>query len=277
MCIFCGGQCGGLGDFLISIGLPFLGLYLLKMKSSLARIKNKIFRISANTEETQKATVQCECCAESGGDCGKVSNYAVDPQGLELFELKWQDSVPAKVNNNIITLKKERLKGVRGWLLLLCLNLSLFIPASYLYQASCDLNLILYQPRPLLLMSSWHYDIFLLVTMILLAIFSFYAGYRLWNTRPKAVKIAKVFLVFQLSLTSLFYVIRLFMPFRLGGNENIFRDLINFLIPSLLNFILWYLYLSKSIRVQNTYDQAAGNPSAITTFPVKVHDHAGLT
>ncbi len=27
MCIFCGGQCGGMGDMLISLGLPLLALY----------------------------------------------------------------------------------------------------------------------------------------------------------------------------------------------------------------------------------------------------------
>jgi hypothetical protein len=44
MCIFCGGQCGGLGEFLISIGLPFLVLYFSRIKNSLLKIKDGIMR-----------------------------------------------------------------------------------------------------------------------------------------------------------------------------------------------------------------------------------------
>jgi hypothetical protein len=43
MCIFCGGQCGGAGEFFISLGLPFLALYLFRIKSSLVKLKKKFF------------------------------------------------------------------------------------------------------------------------------------------------------------------------------------------------------------------------------------------
>jgi hypothetical protein len=43
MCIFCGGQCGGVGELLISLGLPFLALYLSRIKGSLLKIKKTIF------------------------------------------------------------------------------------------------------------------------------------------------------------------------------------------------------------------------------------------
>ncbi len=42
MCIFCGGQCGGMGDMLISLGLPLLALYFFRMKGFLLRVKDKI-------------------------------------------------------------------------------------------------------------------------------------------------------------------------------------------------------------------------------------------
>ncbi len=41
VCILCGGQCGGLGDFLISLGLPFLALYFSRIKQVLRKIKIK--------------------------------------------------------------------------------------------------------------------------------------------------------------------------------------------------------------------------------------------
>ena len=42
MCIFCGGQCGGMGDMLISLGLPLLALYFFRIKGFLLRVKAKI-------------------------------------------------------------------------------------------------------------------------------------------------------------------------------------------------------------------------------------------
>ncbi len=42
MCIFCGGQCGGMGDMLISLGLPLLALYFFRMKGFLLRVKDKV-------------------------------------------------------------------------------------------------------------------------------------------------------------------------------------------------------------------------------------------
>jgi len=41
MCMFCGGQCGGVGEFLISLGLPFLALYLARIKGAVIKIKKK--------------------------------------------------------------------------------------------------------------------------------------------------------------------------------------------------------------------------------------------
>ncbi len=40
MCIFCGGQCGGIGDFLV-VGLSLVGIYLLKIKHLISRAKDK--------------------------------------------------------------------------------------------------------------------------------------------------------------------------------------------------------------------------------------------
>ena len=44
MCILCGGQCGGLGEFFISMGLPFLALLLYKLKNWFSRIRNRVLR-----------------------------------------------------------------------------------------------------------------------------------------------------------------------------------------------------------------------------------------
>jgi hypothetical protein len=47
MCILCGGQCGGVVDLLISLGLPFVAIYFMRMKGFLTRIKNRILDYAA--------------------------------------------------------------------------------------------------------------------------------------------------------------------------------------------------------------------------------------
>ncbi len=97
--------------------------------------------------------------------------------------------------------------------------------------------------------------------MIFLAIFSFHAGLGLWGLKPKAIKTTKVFLITQLSLMVIIITIRTFMENSLGGNANSIGDLIKGLIPFLSYFSVWYLYLSYSRRVHNTYSLPAGGPS----------------
>ncbi len=39
MCMFCGGQCGGLGEILIALGVPWLASFLYKLKQRWAKFK----------------------------------------------------------------------------------------------------------------------------------------------------------------------------------------------------------------------------------------------
>jgi len=74
MCIFCGGQCGGLGEFLISLGLPLLALYLWRIKNALAKIKNKnLPRDLAGAGLDEPIT--CKCCGEALRDCREISAH----------------------------------------------------------------------------------------------------------------------------------------------------------------------------------------------------------
>ena len=41
MCMFCGGQCGGVGDFIISTILPFLAVLFVNLKHLYKKIINK--------------------------------------------------------------------------------------------------------------------------------------------------------------------------------------------------------------------------------------------
>ncbi|MGA9756559.1 MAG: DUF2569 family protein [Desulfobaccales bacterium] len=278
MCIFCGGQCGGVGEFLISLGLPFLALYFSRMKKALLRIKNRIIPRGSHTEKTHDKAIKYRCCGEwrsTGlkeigliGSKSPLNKRAYIPNAITQF-------------NNLRELEqKSSPKGVKGWLLLLCLNLTIFIPASCLYEANCTLDLfnstrnkiLLFMFKELLL-----YNMLLIGIMVFLTIFSFYAGLRLWEVKPRAVKIAKTFLILQLSLTSILVIIGPFMTLPLGGNENILRDIIKRLTPSLLNFSLWYLYLSNSSRVFTTYGEAEKKSTNIRQLPIKLKSSTELT
>ena len=89
--------------------------------------------------------------------------------------------------------------------------------------------------------------------MFFLAIFSFYTGLRLWHLKPKAVATAKTFLTTQLILIVIITLVKPFLPSSLGAQSKDFSLLFLSLLPSFLQFGVWYLYLAKSVRVANTY------------------------
>lgn len=278
MCILCGGQCGGAGEFLISLGLPFLVLYFFRIKKALIKLKNRIISKDSGAEKIQDEIIKYRCCGEWPSTCLKK----LDTIGLRSRTNKTiilSNSI-TKFNNLQALVQKSCPRGVNGWLMLLCLNLTIFIPASCIYEVNCIFDLfnstknkiLLAILKPLLL-----YNIIIFVSMVCLAIFSFYAGLRLWEAKQRAVKIAKAFLITQFSLTFIIVIIRPFMTLSLGGNEDIVAEIMKRLLPSLLNFSLWYLYLSHSRRVLNTYSEAEIKCANIRQLPVKLEGHTELT
>lgn len=274
MCIFCGGQCGGFGEFLISLGLPFLVLYFLRIKNSLIRLKNRIVH---RDQEIPAEPIKCECCDQPLQACRAIHTQAIDPQDLELLELQTQEN--GSPDASLKTLKK-RLSGVKGWLLLLCLNLTIFIPAAYFYQINCVLDLF-NSPRNKILLLMFKallaYNVLTMATMLFIAIFSFYAGLRLWHIKPKAVKTAKVFLITQLLLILVITIIRPFMTSTIDSGGKVFSAILISLIPSLLQFGLWYLYLTKSRRVLNTYGGGEAKISMLPSPPATLAGHTEVT
>ncbi len=156
MCIFCGGQCGGMGEFLISLGLPFLALYFFRIKQALIRLQNKILRRHPATGISAEA-VKCQCCGESRQDCRQVLSQPLVPQDVDLltvrpFPYAAATTSPAAAPANPRTAAaKIAHRGVKGWLLLLCLNFTIIIPAAYLYQINCLLDLYTYMQNRIFL------------------------------------------------------------------------------------------------------------------------------
>lgn len=143
-------------------------------------------------------------------------------------------------------------RDVGGWLLLLCVVLTIISPARALYNMITsyhDVSPLFNQfPRllPLIII-----DYVLSATLM---IFSINAGSALWNIKPKAVRTAKNYLFMHLGYT----MIAAFIPFSVGYpssvNQVLISEVTGSTMQALFFFGIWYSYLSFSKRVKATYE-----------------------
>ena len=138
-------------------------------------------------------------------------------------------------------------RGVRGWLLLLCLGLTVFGPVRWLAE-------MLLSPQE---RQPWYDDLTLALYLnslvgVGLLVFGMTAGVFLWRVRPGAVLLAKVFL----SVQAIYALVWLALSFRLELPGATLEELVllRFGISSLAFFAVWFTYLHRSRRVNNTYD-----------------------
>ena len=242
MCILCGGQCGGLGDFFISMGLPFLALFLYKLKNWCSGIRNRVLHQRSRPAAPRYEELSGRYRGEVAGDRRRQTVTAIAPETLNLLELEPQE--------------RRGPRGVRGWLLFLCLNLTIIIPFLALYQVNIALRIFYLPGAQIQLVIFKHallYNILTIVIMLFISIFSFFAGLKLWGEKARAEKTAKIFLLSQLSLVIIILSIRLLVPFSFDIYNSAIKPIITGLISSISYFIIWYLYLTYSRRVRNTY------------------------
>jgi hypothetical protein len=146
---------------------------------------------------------------------------------------------------------EKRYTGIRGWLLLLCVNLTILDPAAMLLNIFVVTNVA--KPQ-----FDVHPELMRLLLIngacsICLAVFSVYAGLSLWKALPSGVRLARRYLVtaclyslFSLALPSLAGI-----PAELRGQVaagNLFNSLV-----TILYLAGWYLYIRRSRRVRATY------------------------
>lgn len=142
--------------------------------------------------------------------------------------------------------------GVKGWLLLFCLSLTVFSPLLTLYNLG-----IAYEETSSLfnrypgLQNLFYID---LILSLALTAFSIYAGIALWNIKPDAVKIAKAYLLTFLAYT----VVASILPFQAGlpssSNDLMMQEVMIGLLRSGIYVVIWYWFLNVSVRVKATYD-----------------------
>lgn len=144
------------------------------------------------------------------------------------------------------------LKGVKGWLLLLVVNLAILDPFANLFNLAVGTHFArshLDQNPPLqrlLLING--------ACSIGLAVFSIYAGISLWRVLPNAVILAKRYLGAAFGYS----VLSLFLPHLVGLSDELRKEVT---ASSLLNSFItalylygWYQYLRRSKRVKATYE-----------------------
>jgi hypothetical protein len=144
-----------------------------------------------------------------------------------------------------------RYKGVKGWLLLLCINLAVLDPLAMLLNLFVVTNVS--KPQ-----FDAHPDLLRLVLIngacsIALAVFSIYSGVSLWRVLPSGLKLAKKYL-----LTASFYsLFSLVLPSLVGIPAELQGQVMS---GSILNSIVtilylgaWYHYLKRSKRVRATF------------------------
>jgi hypothetical protein len=142
---------------------------------------------------------------------------------------------------------------VGGWLLVLCLVLTVIYPATQLYAviASAVPKVIAsHTAKGALLLGMYS------AAFTSLAMFSMSAGLKLWRVRPGALRFAKRYLLAYL-LTNVTYFLfwtALFHPTQASSLAEIGWYHV---VGPIASTTLWYVYLEHSKRVRETYREGS--------------------
>jgi hypothetical protein len=152
-----------------------------------------------------------------------------------------------------MTVSQETIKyqGVKGWLLILCLNLTILDPFAMLLSlfsvANASKPLFDKYPGLLTLIAVSG------VGRLAVAVFSVYAGLALWRIAPGAVSTARKYFM----AVVLYTLFAFFLPARVGLPEDLAQEIAgSSSIAGMLTIsyaFIWYVYLNRSKRVRATY------------------------
>jgi hypothetical protein len=144
-------------------------------------------------------------------------------------------------------------KGVKGWLLLFCVSITILDPIAAVVNLFivADLTKPLFEKSPALLRLVSVSGTF----TIGLTVFGIYTGLSMWKVLPGAVKMGRMYLL------SVFYysIFAIYLPSLMGITGDSLKELRD---ASLINNIrtiiyiaVWYIYLKRSKRVKATYGE----------------------
>jgi serine/threonine protein kinase len=156
-----------------------------------------------------------------------------------------------RVSTNPASQPEHSYHGVQGWLLLLCVALTVISPLISIFAILKSYNETSqhFVEFPGLKVTT-HVDIFLSLALIMLSI---RAGVILWQGRPRAVQTARRY--FYLSLGYL--VVAVMLPFSAGLPSEVNGAMADEALIQMPQYVfgpvIWLLYLSKSKRVRATF------------------------
>lgn len=145
----------------------------------------------------------------------------------------------------------QKYKGVKGWLLVLCLALTVFSPLVSIINLSSGYYMTSdFFPAFPGVEKIFYLDSLLSLIMIILGV---RAGLALWTVKPGAVKTAKTYFLILLAYS----VVAAALPFMAGlpseVNYAMLPEMVVGLLQSLIFFRIWFSYLNRSKRVRATY------------------------
>lgn len=159
----------------------------------------------------------------------------------------------AKASDPADALPPAKYRGVGGWLLVLCLMLTVVGPAiSAWLMAEQYAHLA---PR---LAESMGLHLAMLGSLVLLAAavgYGIFAGWQLWRVRPHAVGLAKRALLFGLFADIVNTALEVAATLPQDGDGRLLLQVEMRLIPSLVFFALCFAYLQRSKRVAHTFPE----------------------
>jgi Protein of unknown function (DUF2569) len=149
---------------------------------------------------------------------------------------------------------QPKYQGVGGWLMFLCIILTILSPLKSAH------NLITGFQEILPLRNEFPGLMLVAVVDTILGLglvaFGFYAGMKLWQKMSGAVRAAKTYFLIFLAYS----VVAAFLPFMAGlpeeSNKIMAEEMPKAIVSSLIYFCIWFAYLSVSKRVRATYPDA---------------------
>lgn len=155
-------------------------------------------------------------------------------------------SPPPVQGQGLVAEPREALNGIRGWLLLLCIALTIFQPLLGAVTALQFLS------------SSIVGSGLLAFTSASLATWSFLAGLSLWRRRPGSVRGATVFLLVNFCVNFIVEGVILIQ----AENPQVISALTGDLGRTAISTFIWARYLATSKRVAATFPRMNTEPAA---------------
>lgn len=193
-------------------------------------------------------TSDARYCHKCGAVVATIPKAEIPPDNKS--EVPDQNIVPATSARRDSS--NEDLKGVEGWLLLLCWVLTFVSPLLMVWQIGTEWKEV--SPAFAALPILRTMVIVETALNLLMMTFSIWAGVSLWKLKPNAVRIAKSYFV-----TALIYSIA--MPFILTGLVDLPSEMSRAVESEgakqagrgLMTSVIWLWYLGRSKRVRATY------------------------